>query len=74
MITQTQKMLDIMLNTQGDFDIPESTLLEIERAIEDYTKVQNYEDDMDPYEYEHQLRRTIFTWMVGMMQMKLWII
>ena len=37
----------------GDFDIPESTLLEIERAIEDYTKVQNYEDDMDPYEYEN---------------------
>jgi restriction system protein len=37
----------------GDFDIPDSTLLEIERAINDFAEVQNYEEDMDPYEYEH---------------------
>lgn len=37
----------------GDFGIPDQTMDEIERAIDDFSKVQNYKDDMDPYEYEH---------------------
>lgn len=37
----------------GNFDIPDKTLLEIEEAINDFTKNKDYDDDMDPYVYEH---------------------
>ncbi len=38
---------------KGDFGIPDQTIHEIEREIDGFSKVQNYKDDMDPYEYEH---------------------
>ena len=37
----------------GDFDIPDHTISEIERAINDYSKDEKFSQSMDPYEYEH---------------------
>lgn len=37
----------------GDFGIPDQTIYQIEDLIDDYSLIQNYDDEMDPYEYEH---------------------
>ena len=37
----------------GDFEVPDHTIFEIERAINDYTKDEEFDDEMDPYVYEH---------------------
>ena len=37
----------------GDFDIPDHTISEIERAISDYSEEEKFSNSMDPYEYEH---------------------
>ena len=37
----------------GDFDIPDHTISEIERAINDFSKDEQFSQSMDPYEYEH---------------------
>ena len=37
----------------GDFEIPDHTMSEIERAISDYSEEEKFSNSMDPYEYEH---------------------
>ena len=37
----------------GDFEVPDHTIFEIERAINDFTKDEEFDDEMDPYVYEH---------------------
>lgn len=37
----------------GDFDIPDHTISEIERAINDFSQDEKFNQNMDPYEYEH---------------------
>ena len=37
----------------GDFLIPDETMQSIESVIEEHLSVLDYDDDMDPYEYEH---------------------
>lgn len=37
----------------GDFEIPDHTISEIERAISDYSEEEKFSNSMDPYEYEH---------------------
>ena len=35
----------------GDFEIPDHTISEIERAISDYSEEEKFSNSMDPYEY-----------------------
>jgi len=37
----------------GDFEIPDETIYKIEQVINDYSKSEGFDDEMDPYEYEH---------------------
>ena len=37
----------------GDFEIPDETIYKIEQVINDYSKTESFDDEMDPYEYEH---------------------
>ena len=40
-------------NELGDFEIPDETIYSIEQVIDDYSKSEGFDDEMDPYEYEH---------------------
>jgi hypothetical protein len=37
----------------GNFEVPDHTMFEIERAISNHTRDEEFDDEMDPYVYEH---------------------
>jgi restriction system protein len=51
--TESEDVLTYARYRTGDIDIPVETIYKIEQVINDYSKSEGFDDEMDPYEYEH---------------------